>query len=160
MPNRSRYCRKSSTDENCPLKMCLRQIRSSRIVSNVNICIFFFTSFVTHRIRRVEVYFSIRDRAVFTFQMLRPRPHRKNVRIFYAGRFLYTAAAANYAGQRGINTHIYQYTTNFDFFKEFFKISLKTCVNDKPPACSAGFSYNIIIRLVSYYYQLSLLNLS
>lgn len=85
------------------------------------------------------MYFFIRDRAVFTFQMLRPRPHRKNVRIFYAGRFLYTAAAANYAGQRGINTHIYQYTTNFDFFKEFFKISLKTCVNDEPHACSAGF---------------------
>lgn len=39
----------------------------------------------------------------------------------------------------GINTHIYQYTTNFDFFKEFFKISLKTCVNDKLHACSAGF---------------------
>lgn len=109
------------------------------MVSNVNICIFFFTSFVTHRIRRGEVYFSIRDRAVFPFQMLRSRPHRKNVRIFYADRFLYAAAAANYAGLRGINTHIYQYTTNFGFFKEFCKISLKTCLSDKPHACSAGF---------------------
>ncbi len=119
--------------------MCLRQIRSSRIVSNVNICIFFFTSFVTHRIRRGVVYFSIRGHAVFPFQMLRTCPHRKNVRIFYADRSSYTAAAANYAGQRGINTHIYQYTTNFSFFKEFCKISLKTCVNDKLHACSAGF---------------------
>ena len=39
----------------------------------------------------------------------------------------------------GINTHIYHYTTNFGFFKEFFKISLKTCINDKLHACSAGF---------------------